>query len=214
MFAVFDVPVAGAYHVVLLVAGVLHPALAIVLFTIAVRLLLHPLARAAARGERERAALAPKIRALQDKYGSNRERLGRELAALHQKEGAALFAGCLPMLVQIPFFIVMYRLFSTGTVAGGANDLLARTLFGTQLAAHASLTPVFLVLIAALAGVAWCSTRLTRDVPGPAVLRLLPYGSVLAALVIPLASGIYLLTTTAWATAERAYLRRVVARQE
>ena len=69
MFGIFDVPVAGAYHVVLPIAGVMNPALTIVLFTIAVRLMLHPLARAAVRGERERAALAPKIRALQEKHG-------------------------------------------------------------------------------------------------------------------------------------------------
>ena len=213
LFAIFDVPVAGAYHLVLGIAGVLNPALAIVLFTIGVRLLLHPLARAAARGERARAGLAPKVRALQEKYGKNRERLQRELAALHRAEGTSMFAGCLPVLVQIPFFIVMYRMFSVPVAAGEPNALLARTLFGTPLGAHASLSPVFFGLVAALAVVAWCSARLMKrtagpEVPGANLLRLLPYGSALAALVIPLAAGIYLLTTTAWATAERAYLRR------
>jgi YidC/Oxa1 family membrane protein insertase len=214
LFGIFDVPVAGAYHVVLSIAGVLNPALAIVLFTVGVRLMLHPLARAAVRGERERAALAPKVKALQQKYRKNRERLQRELAALHRDEGASMFAGCLPTLVQIPFFIVMYRLFTTGVVSGVPNGLLARTLFGTPLGAHASVNPVFAVLLVGLAVVAWCSVRMTRgaaspEVPGARLIRLLPFGSVLAALVIPLAAGIYLLTTTAWATAERAVLRRV-----
>jgi YidC/Oxa1 family membrane protein insertase len=213
LFAIFDLPVSGAYHLVLGIAGVLNPALAIALFTIGVRLLLHPLARAAARGERERAALAPKVRALQDKHGKNRERLARELTALHRAEGTSMFAGCLPMLVQLPFFIVMYRLFSVAVVAGQPNALLARTLFGTPLGARAALSPVFFVLVAALAVVAWCSVRLMRrtaapEVPGAKLMRLLPYGSVLAATFIPLAAGIYLLATTAWATAERAYLRR------
>jgi len=208
LFGVFDVPVAGAYHVVLGIAGAMNPALAIVLFTIMVRLALHPLARAAARGERRRAELAPKIRALQEKYGKNRERLARELAALQREEGASMFAGCLPMLVQLPFFFVMYRLFSATTVAGEPNGLLARTIFGSPLGMHAAVTPVFAVLVVALAVVAWWSTRLTKA-EVPALVRVLPYGSVLAALVIPLAAGIYLLATTAWATAERAYLRSV-----
>jgi YidC/Oxa1 family membrane protein insertase len=211
LFGIFDGPVAGAYHVVLGIAGVVHPALAIVVFTVAVRLMLHPLARAAARGERQRAVLAPEIKALQQKHGKNRERLAQEMAKLHRESGTSMFAGCLPMLVQIPFFIVMYRLFSTGTVGGEPNGLLATTLLGTPLGAHFSVSPVFAVLVVALGVVAWWSTRLvkiTDENPAARLARLLPYGSVLATLVIPLAAGIYLLTTTAWGTAERAYLRR------
>lgn len=217
MFAIFDAPVAGAYHLVIGMSGLIDPAVTIVLFTIAVRLLLHPLARAAVRGERARATLAPRMRELQQKYGKNRERLGRELAKLRECTGTSMFAGCLPMLVQIPFFIVMFRLFSTATVAGKPNALMDLTLFGTPLGAHFATAPgdpVFLALFALLAVVAWCSARLMRrttgaDVPAASLLRLLPYGSLLGAAVIPLAAGVYLLTTTAWATAERAYLRRV-----
>jgi YidC/Oxa1 family membrane protein insertase len=213
LFTLLDVPVAGAYHLVMLLAGVLDPALIIVLFTVAVRLLLHPLARSAARGERARAALAPKVQELQRKYGKNRERLQRELAALYRDSGTSMFAGCLPLLAQIPFFMVTYRLFSAGTVAGGPNELLASSLLGTPLGTHfaaAAHSPVFFVLFAGLAVVAWCSVRLMKRTAteAPAVLRLLPYGSLIGAAVIPLAAGVYLLTTTAWATAERAYLRR------
>ncbi len=214
MFGIFDVPVAGAYHLVMALSGLITPALTIVLFTIAVRLLLHPLARAAVRGEKARAVLAPKIRELQKKHGKNRERLAQEVAKLQRSAGTSMFAGCLPMLIQIPFFIVMFRLFSTSTVSGHANDLLSHTLFGTQLGAHAGASPVFLGLFALLAIVAWFSARLmrrsmTEDTPGAGVMRLLPYFSILGAAVIPLAAGVYLLTTTAWATAERAYLRKV-----
>jgi YidC/Oxa1 family membrane protein insertase len=150
---------------------------------------------------------------LQAKYGNNRERLGQEIAKLQRESGTSLFAGCLPMLLQIPFFIVMFRLFSTGTVAGHPNELLARELFGAPLGLRwsaAPADPVFLVLFAALAVVAWCSARLMRQTAAeaPALLRLLPYGSIVAATVLPLAAGVYLVTTTAWATAERAYLRR------
>ena len=38
------------------------------------------------------------------------------------------------------------------------------------------------------------------------IMRLMPYGSVLAALVLPLAAGLYLLVSTAWAVSERAVL--------
>jgi YidC/Oxa1 family membrane protein insertase len=216
MFGFLDVPVEGAYHLIHAFTGPLSTALAIVAFTLGVRLLLHPLARSAARGERARAALMPEIQALQAKHGRNRERLAEEMTKLQQESGASLFAGCLPMLLQLPFFMVMYRLFTTPAVGGEPNSLLGATLFGTPLGAHGLAgSPLVFVIAAGLAVVAWFSVRWQdrhRDpaapVPGGKLLRFLPYGTVLATLVIPQAAGIYLLTTTAWTAAERALLRR------
>ncbi|MEU0529803.1 hypothetical protein [Amycolatopsis tolypomycina] len=70
MFGFLDVPVEGAYHLIHARTGPLSTPLAIVVFTPGVRLLLHPLARSAARGERNR--LLPEIRALQEKHGRTR----------------------------------------------------------------------------------------------------------------------------------------------
>jgi YidC/Oxa1 family membrane protein insertase len=216
MFGFLDVPVAGAYHLIHALTGPLSTALAIVLFTLGVRLLLHPLARSAARGERARAALMPEIQELRAKHGRDRDRLAAELTKLQQESGASLFTGCLPMLLQLPFFMVMYRLFTTPAVGGEPNSLLGATLFGTPLGAHGLAgSPLVFVVAAGLAVVAWFSVRwqdrhrdATAQVPGGRLLRLLPYGTVLATLVVPQAAGIYLLTTTAWTAAERALLRR------
>src|SRR4051794_20287488 len=216
MFGFLDVPVAGAYHLIHALTGPLSTALAIVLFTLGVRLLLHPLARSAARGERARAALMPEIQALRAKHGRDRDRLAAEMTKLQQESGASLFTGCLPMLLQLPFFMVMYRLFTTPAVGGELNSLLGATLFGTPLGAHGLAgSPLVFVVAAGLAVVAWFSVRwqdrhrdTTAQVPGGRLLRLLPYGTVLATLVVPQAAGIYLLTTTAWTAAERALLRR------
>ncbi|MDX3193155.1 membrane protein insertase YidC [Streptomyces sp. MN03-5084-2B] len=213
MFGFLDVPVEGAYHLIHVLTGPLSTALAIVVFTLGVRLLLHPLARSAARGERARTALLPEIRALQEKHGRDRERLAAEMTKLQQESGTSLFVGCLPMLLQLPFFMVMYRLFTTATIGGEPNSLLGATLLGTPLGAHGLAGgPLVFVIAAGLAVVAWFSVRLQpvpeNPVPGGKLLRLLPYGTVLAMIVVPQAAGIYLLTTTAWTVAERALLRR------
>ena len=213
MFGFLDVPVEGAYHLIHLLTGPLSTALAIVVFTLGVRLLLHPLARSAARGERARSALLPEIRALQEKHGRDRDRLAAEMTKLQQESGTSLFVGCLPMLLQLPFFTVMYRLFTTATIGGEPNSLLGATLLGTPLGAHGLAgSPLVFVIAAGLAVVAWFSVRRQpaagAEVPGGKLLRLLPYGTVLATLVVPQAAGIYLLTTTAWTAAERALLRR------
>ncbi|MEV4150366.1 membrane protein insertase YidC [Amycolatopsis sp. NPDC049691] len=212
MFGFLDVPVEGAYHLIHALTGPFSTALAIVLFTLGVRLLLHPLARSAARGERARAALLPEIKTLQAKHKDDRDRLAAEVTKLQQESGTSLFTGCLPLLLQLPFFTVMYRLFTTPVIGGEPNSLLGATLLGTPLGAHGLAGgPLVFVIAAGLAVVAWFSVRQQpRDtgVPGGKLIRLLPYGTVLATLVLPQAAGIYLLTTTAWTAAERALLRR------
>ncbi|WP_433269452.1 YidC/Oxa1 family membrane protein insertase [Actinosynnema sp. CS-041913] len=198
-------------------AGIATPALAIVLFTAAVRLLMHPLSRAAVRGEKARAALAPEMRALKEKYGKDQQKLQEKTMELYKKNGTSLFAGCLPALVQVPFFMVMYRLVTT------PNPLLDGTLFGTPLGTHwlgvFGHNAVFVGLFAALTAVAFATSRwqawiaARSDAPQPPfakVLRLLPFGTVAIAAVLPLAAGVYLLTTTGWTLIERAFLYRVV----
>ncbi|GAB2972876.1 YidC/Oxa1 family membrane protein insertase [Saccharothrix stipae] len=193
------------------------PALAIVAFTVVVRLLMHPLSRAAVRGEKARAAVAPDLRKLTEKYGKDRVKLQEKTLELYRSNGTSMLAGCLPALVQVPFFMVMYRLVTT------PNPLLDGTLLGVPMGAHWfgvwAHTPVFLGLFAVLTGVAFATSRrqaaVARRTGGPqppfaALLRLLPFGTVLIAAVLPLAAGIYLVTTTTWTLLERAFLYRAV----
>ncbi|WFE31905.1 membrane protein insertase YidC [Micromonospora sp. WMMD975] len=221
-------------------------AVAIVLFTVGVRLLISPLTLAQVRGERRRVALAPEVRDLQRRYADDPARLQSELFALYRQAGASPVAGCLPALLQAPFFMVMYRLFATGD---GAPELLGERLAGVPLGWHLAdglagpVPAVFGVLLAALLALAWWSSRRARRLaaatatagggstaggtatagtgagggvpaggPGAAVLGrlmpLLPFGTVLVALVVPLAAVLYLVTTTAWTALEQGVLRR------
>ena len=230
MSSFLGVPVDAAYHLVSGLTGILTPALgglaavaAIVVFTMAVRLLLMPLSLRALRGQAAQARLAPQLLALRQRYGKQPERLQREMTALYQREGASMFAGFGPLLLQWPFLSVMYLLFRSPTVGGTANTLLTHDLFGVPLGAHwlsgAGLAgvhgAVFVGLFALLAGLCWLSARLgrlmTAQVTGakpvagsPGLLvRALPYLTVVIAAFAPLAAGIYLLTTLAWSLAER-----------
>ncbi|MER6399118.1 YidC/Oxa1 family membrane protein insertase [Kitasatospora sp. NPDC001603] len=225
VFAVLDPAVGLAHDVVASLAHLVPTALAIVLFTVCVRLALHPLARAAARGEKSRARLAPKVAELNRKHKGKPEKLQAALAELYREEKASPFAGCLPMLIQIPFFSVMYRLFTT------PNDLLGHTLFGVPLGLHAGGAQsaaqwvVFGALYAGLAAVGYVNFRRARRAqaaapkqpaqpgqPGQAglmaVMPYLSFGTVLFAALVPLAAALYLLTTSAWSAAERGWLHR------
>lgn len=236
MSSFLGVPVDAAYHLVSGLTGILTPVLgglaavaAIVVFTMAVRLLLMPLSLRALRGQAAQARLAPQLAALRQRHGKQPERLQREMAALYKREGTSMFAGFGPLLLQWPFLSVMYLLFRSPTVGGTANTLLTHDLFGVPLGAHwlsgagplglaSAQGVVFVGLFALLAGLCWLSARLGRlmtaqatgisPAPGAAgrpglLVRALPYLTVVIAAFAPLAAGIYLLTTLAWSLAER-----------
>lgn len=58
--------------------------------------------------------LQPKIQEVQEKYKSDKEKQTKEIMALYQKEGINPFGGCLPLLIQMPVLIALYRVFWKG----------------------------------------------------------------------------------------------------
>lgn len=226
--APFGVATGLAYDLVTGLASVLHPiagglaaALAIVVFTAAVRLALLPLSRRQAAAAKARARLEPQARELRERHRKDPPRAHREVTELYRRESTSAFAGIGPALLQMPIFTVVYRLFLSPAVGGHANLLLAHTLLGVQLRerwlfAAAPFGPhalVFLSLAVALAAIAWWTSRRVAAQAGStgaagAFARLLPFGTILVAAYVSLAAGLYLLTTTAWTAAERVLLWR------
>ena len=220
-----EAPVAGAYHLLTSLVTVLEPlagayaaVVAIVLCTLVVRLSLLPLSVRAHRGLRARAELMPQLKQLTERHKGNPERLQREVAKLQTESGTSLFAGFLPTLAQMPFFWLMYTLFSRTMVAGQSNQLISGSLLGAPLGVHWPIvtgTPAYIVIALLLAVVAWFSARLQLRQLDPAAPRLsrrlaqlLPYGTLLTAAFVPLAAGLYVLTTTTWTVVERTILQR------
>jgi YidC/Oxa1 family membrane protein insertase len=228
MLGFLSAPMGAAYHVVFAFAqffaplpGGLATAAAIVAFTMAVRLLLFPLSYQAFRGQASMSAFGVKAQDLRQRHAGQPERLQRELSELYRQEGSGLLAGCLPLLLQLPFFSIMYRLFLSRSVAGHPNALLARDLLGTPLGSHwltgagpaSAQGLLFFGLFALLAAAAFLTARAAQAAGSqPATLgvlgRLVPYSTLIIAALVPLAAGLYLLTTAAWTGAERAVLRR------
>src|SRR6202035_4241796 len=184
-----------AYHVVSAFALVLAPlpgglaaAAAIVGFTVAVRLVLLPLSYYAIRGQASQARLAPQIQALRARHAGHPDRLHREMAALYQREGGGMLAGCLPVLLQLPFFSVLYTLFRSGTIGGRPNGLMGQDLFGARLRSH---------WLSGARGARRTAARQAASVAAPAqpggvtglLLQAVPYVTLAIAAVMPLAAG-------------------------
>jgi len=82
--------------------------LAILFATIVLKALLWPLSAAGYRSAAKMRAVAPKMSELQQKYANDKQKLGQEMIAFYKKEGVSPLGGCLPMLLQMPFFLAFY----------------------------------------------------------------------------------------------------------
>ena len=185
MSGIFGVPVDAAYYVVTNLAAALTPltgglavAVAIVVFTVAVRLLLLPFSYYALRGQLAQSRLAPQLQALRQRHRRDPDRLTREVRALYRANGTSMFAGYLPLLLQWPLLSVVYLLFRSATIGGAPNRLLHHHLFTASLGAHWLTTPgplsaqgiVFAALFALLIATGYLTVRVSRRLfPSPAL---------------------------------------------
>lgn len=81
----------------------------IILLTLVVRVLVHPLTKKSQISMYSMQRLAPEIKKLQEKYKHDKQRLGREQMQLFKEHGVNPMGGCLPLLLQFPILIGLYR---------------------------------------------------------------------------------------------------------
>jgi YidC/Oxa1 family membrane protein insertase len=82
----------------------------IILMTLIVRCCLFPLNRKMQMAMARMQKLQPLIKELQEKYKDDKQRQGREMMELYRKHNANPMASCLPMFLQLPIFIALYRM--------------------------------------------------------------------------------------------------------
>jgi len=83
---------------------------AIILVTLAMRLALHPLTNKQYRSMQAMQKLAPKIKELKAKFKNDKQKEGQAIMELYRKEKINPLAGCLPLFLQFPVFLAMFRL--------------------------------------------------------------------------------------------------------
>ena len=81
---------------------------AIILVTVLVKLLLYPLANAQYRSFAKMRMLTPKLTALKERYGDDRQAFSQAMMELYKKEKVNPLGGCLPLLLTMPVFIALY----------------------------------------------------------------------------------------------------------
>ena len=99
-------------------------ALAILLLTIIIKLLMLPLTQKSYTQMQKMQVLKPELEKIQKKYANNKQKLQAEMMNLYKRHNMNPLGGCLPMVVQMPVYIALYRCIYS------AVDLYQAPLFG------------------------------------------------------------------------------------
>ena len=83
---------------------------AIVIITIAIRLIFFPLANYSFRSMAKMKAVQPEMTRLKELHKEDKVKLQQEMMSLYRKEKINPASGCLPILIQIPFFFAIYKM--------------------------------------------------------------------------------------------------------
>ncbi len=97
--------------------------LAIIGLTIVVKLVLYPLSKKSLQGQRALQNLQPKLDEIKKKYANDKEAMSRAMMELYKQEKVNPLSSCLPLLIQLPFFWAIFKVFRD-ELSGKAITLL------------------------------------------------------------------------------------------
>jgi len=211
-------------------------ALAIVGLTLVIRAALIPLFVKQIKSSRNMQLLQPKVKELQKKYGHDRERLAQETMALYKETGTNPFASCLPILLQMPIFLSLFRLLdlaSQGEVRGvltvqQADQFANAELFGVKISStflgangDFAVMALAVVLVLAMTATTFLTQRqlMSKNMPADAMsgpyaqqqkmlLYVLPLVFAVGGIAFPIGVLMYWTTSNLWTMGQQFYVIR------
>jgi YidC/Oxa1 family membrane protein insertase len=88
--------------------------IAVIVLTLLIKIILYPLGVQAIKSQKVLSEIQPKIREVQQKYKEDREKQTKAIMEIYQKAKINPLSGCLPLLIQLPILIALFRLFWKG----------------------------------------------------------------------------------------------------
>jgi YidC/Oxa1 family membrane protein insertase len=98
--------------------------IAVIVLTVLIKFLFYPLGVKSIRSQKALSGIQPKLKEIQEKYKNDKEQQTKEMMALYKREKINPFSGCLPILIQLPVLIALYRVFWRGLEVGQASSFL------------------------------------------------------------------------------------------
>jgi len=188
--------------------------LAVIVLTILIKFLFYPLGVKAIKSQKALSILQPKIKEIQEKYKDNKEQQTKEIMGLYKREKINPFSGCLPLLIQLPVLIALYRVFWSGLQAEQMvllysfvpfPGVIDPTFFGIVNLANPNMVIAFLAGIFQFVQVKMAAPKPKEGKKKDSsfagqmqkqMLYFMPAFMVLILFRLPSAVGLYWLTTT------------------
>ena len=195
--------------------------IAIIAMTVLVRALLLPFSMKTARSQKAMAALAPEIEKIKSAHKGNTTAQSEAVMALYKERGVSPLAGCLPLLIQLPILIGVYRVFLKIFEPDTLN-LLYSFVPHPQSIAHITLGMLDISaknpVLAVLAGVTqFFQARISMGSQpasaqtaaiGQQMTYIIPVMIVVISWSLPAGLALYWVVTSLWSIGEQLYLRR------
>src|SRR3954470_9146283 len=190
---------------------------AIILLTFTVRIAILPLTFRGVKSMQRLQALQPEIKQIQERYKDDRQRMNQEVMAFYQREKVNPLGSCLPLVLQIPFFISLFYLLRSpefkadiaGNAAFGPIDNLAEKVTGD---------PVLLVsLIVLYVGTQLAASAVTAISADPTQKRIMFALPLVFAVIVPsFPAGliVYWITTNVWTFGQQLLVRKLYPKPE
>ncbi len=180
--------------------------LAIILLTIVVKLATLYWTTKSVRSMKAMAAVAPKMKELQTKYADNPQKLRVETMALYQQYGVNPLSGCLPIFLQMPIWIGLYRMLSS------SGELYLEPLIGGWINDLSDTDPVY-VLPVLLIVTMFAQAKLTPQTGQTGMQQKLlmyglPLGFGIASFFFPAGLTLYIFTNTLLSAAHSIYMNK------
>src|SRR3954465_12955285 len=190
---------------------------AIILLTFTVRIAILPLTFRGVKSMQRLQALQPEIKQIQERYKDDRQRMNQEVMAFYQREKVNPLGSCLPLVLQIPFFISLFYLLRSPEFKA---DIAGNAAFGPidNLAEKVSGDPVLLgALIVLYVGTQLAATMVTAFSADPTQRRImfaLPF--VFTGFIINFQAGliVYWITTNVWTIGQQLMVRKLYPKPE
>ncbi len=132
-------------NVLVAINSVVHnPGVAIIVFTLFIKLLTVPLTMKSLRSTRNMQQIQPLIKEVQKKYGKDRTKVQEETMKIYQQYGVNPAAGCFPVLIQLPIFFALYSALQFTLQHGTETNTLTAILFNPSWVEYAKFNQAFL----------------------------------------------------------------------
>jgi YidC/Oxa1 family membrane protein insertase len=211
-------------------------ALSIIGLTLVIRAALIPLFVKQIKSSRNMQLIQPRVKELQKKYAHDREKLAQETMALYRETGTNPFASCLPLLLQMPIFLALFRMIdqaAKGNIRGvltqdQVDSLRGAELFGAPISAtfmnadgNVNVQILAACLVVAMTATTFLTQRqlMTKNMPADALtgqyaqqqkilLYVLPLVFAVGGVAFPIGVLIYWTTSNLWTMCQQFYVIR------